>query len=141
MKIRFSKYSLYLCVLIFGFLSSITANKTSDGNANLTIDYSNENGISGSENQLYFTSGLTSSSSEKHLTNKIEVTDELEEEENRSTLFNQQLKDHDSLSLFSRFYKTGYFFHLIKNQCTFYKPITYLSSYKTLHLMFSVLQL
>ncbi|CAM4416393.1 hypothetical protein ZORO111903_19920 [Zobellia roscoffensis] len=142
MKKWFSKYFLSLCILLLGVCSQATANSAYGNGIDINTGHHIENDATTVKPEEYIPSRLTSSSSEKQRNSKIEVTDEQEEEEeNEPTLSEKELREYNSSSIFSRFYKTGYFFHLIKNQFTFYEHFTYLSTYKTLHLIFSVLQL
>ncbi|WP_400072658.1 hypothetical protein [Zobellia russellii] len=142
MKKRYLQYFLSLSILLLGVCGQISANSAYGAGTDVSVGRQTERNNAAIELEQFIPSGLSSSSSEKRHTNKIEITDEQEEEEeNEPTLSEKQLKEYNSLNLLSRFYRTGYFFHLIKNQLTFYKHFTYLSTFKTLHLMFSVLQL
>ncbi|CAM4171118.1 hypothetical protein [Zobellia nedashkovskayae] len=142
MKKCFSKYFLSLGILILGVCGQLIANTAYSALTDISIEHQSERSNTTVQPEQYIPSGLRSSSSEKQRNSKIEIIDEQEEEEeSEPTLSEKQLKEYTSLHLLSTFYQTGYFFHLIKNQFTFYQHITYLSTYKTLHLMFSVLQL
>ncbi|MUH36644.1 hypothetical protein D9O36_12395 [Zobellia amurskyensis] len=143
MKKRFSKYFLSLCILLVGVCGQLAANSAySIGTDTNVVGHQTKGNNSTVEPEQYILSGLNSSSSEKQRNSKIEVTDEQEEEEeSEPTLSEKQLKEYSSSNLLSTFYQTGYFFHLIKNQFSFYRHFIYLSTFKTLHLMFSVLQL
>ncbi|MGJ8736693.1 hypothetical protein [Zobellia laminariae] len=142
MKKSFSKYFLSLSILILGVCGQLTANTAYSTVTDISIEHQSEGNSTSVEPEQYIPSGLRSSTSEKQRNSKIEITDEQEEEEeSEPTVSEKKLKEYTSLHLLSTFYQSGYFFHLIKNQFTFYQHITYLSTYKTLHLMFSVLQL
>ncbi|WP_276167592.1 hypothetical protein [Zobellia alginiliquefaciens] len=144
MKKRFLKYFLSLCILLFGVCGKATANTVCSHFTSITVGHQTERNATTVVPEQYIPSGLKSSSTEKQRNSKIEITDEQEEEEEEereSTLSEKQLRKYTSLHLLSTFYQTGYFYHLIKNQLSFYRHLTYLSAYKTLHLMFSVLQL
>ncbi|MBU2945189.1 hypothetical protein [Zobellia uliginosa] len=144
MKKRCLKYFLSLSILLLGVCSEAAANTVYGNFTSITLGHQTEGNTTTVIPEQYIPSGLKSSSSEKQHNSKIEITDEQEEEEeeeSESTLSEKQLKEYTSLNLLSTFYQSGYFYHLIKNQFSFYQHFTYLSTYKTLHLMFSVLQL
>ncbi|MDO6519717.1 hypothetical protein [Zobellia uliginosa] len=143
MKKKVLKYLLSLFVLLIGVCNQTVANSLVEGSFFIYGSYSNDVGtdtvdisVEDSLQQAIF----CPSSTERHRSHKVECIDS-EEEESEPTVLKNQSSNVSLLCSFSIFYRTTYLFNRVKKQFSFYEHFTYLSAYKSLHLIFSVFRL
>ncbi|CAZ97063.1 hypothetical protein Q4603_18315 [Zobellia galactanivorans] len=141
MKKKVLKYLLSLFVLLIGVCNQSVANSLVEGGFFIYGNYSNDaDTVDISVDGLLQQAILSSSSTEKHRSHKVECIDS-EEEESEPTVLKNQSSKVSFLCSFSIFYRTTYLFDRVKKQFSFYEHFTYLSTYKSLHLIFSVFRL
>ncbi|SIS89274.1 hypothetical protein SAMN05421766_104684 [Zobellia uliginosa] len=143
MKKKVLKYLLSLFVLLIGVCNQTFANSLVEGSFFVYENYSNDAGtdtVDTSVNESLQQAIFCSSSTERHRSHKVECIDS-EEEESEPTVLKKQSSKVPFLCSFSIFYRTTYLFNRVNRQFSLYEHFTYLSTYKALHLIFSVFRL